>query len=232
MGNQAELASSIFTGLSSHYDSVVDWLTLYQDRSWKRRLLGKLALRKGLRVLDIGCGTGLLEERSSLGGSEVVGVDLTGTMIRRAAEKELASATVLGVADAEHLPFRDASFDVVISCYVPKYCDTKRLVGEVERVLKPGGRVAVYDFTRPKGLAAPVLELYVYALLPVLGRLLAPLDRSLAFTCAVLPGLIRTAKWDKEMGDALGSGGFAEEGEERMTAGIAALFWASKKQPH
>jgi demethylmenaquinone methyltransferase/2-methoxy-6-polyprenyl-1,4-benzoquinol methylase len=225
---QNELALSIFGGLSSSYDSVLDWMTLYQDRTWKRRMLQRLELGEGAQILDIGCGTCVLEERHPLGGSQVVGIDITSRMIRLAQQKGLRSVSMLGLADAEHLPFRDGSFDLVVSCYVPKYCETRRFVEEAARVLKQGGRMAVYDFTRPRGLFAPLLNLYVYGFMPALGRLVAPLDASLAFTCAALPGLIRSTTWDTDMGGALEENGLSGEGREAMTGGVVTAFWASK----
>ena len=225
---QTELALSIFGGLSSSYDSVLDWMTLYQDRTWKRKMLERLELRKGAMILDIGCGTCVLEERYPLGASQVVGIDITRGMIRLAQQKGLMSVSMLGLADAEHLPFREESFDIVLSCYVPKYCETRKFVEESARVLKPGGRMAVYDFTRPRGLFAPLLNLYVYGFMPALGRLVAPLDASLAFTCAALPGLIRSTTWDADIGDALEESGLSGGGHEAMTGGVVTVFWASK----
>jgi demethylmenaquinone methyltransferase / 2-methoxy-6-polyprenyl-1,4-benzoquinol methylase len=225
--SQNELARNIFGGLSTSYDSVLDWMTLGQDRTWKRRMLQKLAVGEGAQILDIGCGTCVLEDRHHLGGSQVVGIDITNGMIRLAQRKGLRSVS-LGLADAEHLPFREESFDLAVSCYVPKYCDTRRFVEEMARVLKPGGRVAVYDFTRPRGLLAPLLNLYVNGLMPVFGRLVAPLDASLAFTCAALPGLIRSTTWDAEMGGALEENQLSGGGHEAMTSGVVTVFWASK----
>jgi demethylmenaquinone methyltransferase / 2-methoxy-6-polyprenyl-1,4-benzoquinol methylase len=225
---QNELALDIFGGLSSSYDSVLDWMTLFQDRTWKRRMLKKLELGKGARILDIGCGTGVLEARYQLGGSQVVGIDITKGMLRLAQRKGLDSLS-LNLADAEHLPFRDASFDLVVSCYVPKYCDTRRFVEELARVLKPGGSVAVYDFTRPHGLLAPLLNLYVNAFMPVFGRLVETIDPSLAFTCAALPGLIGSTTWDQEITDALEENDLSGGGHEAMTGGVVTVFWASKR---
>jgi demethylmenaquinone methyltransferase/2-methoxy-6-polyprenyl-1,4-benzoquinol methylase len=225
---QNELARNIFGGLSSSYDSVLDWMTLYQDRTWKRRMLQRLEPGEAARILDIGCGTCVLEEKYPLGASQVVGIDITSGMIRLAQRKGLSSVSMLALADAEHLPFRDGSFDLVLSCYVPKYCETRRFVEESARVLKPGGRMAVYDFTRPRGLFAPLLNLYVFGFMPALGRLVAPLDASLAFTCGVLPGLIRSTTWDADIGGALEENGLSGGGREAMTGGVVTVFWASK----
>jgi demethylmenaquinone methyltransferase/2-methoxy-6-polyprenyl-1,4-benzoquinol methylase len=191
-------------------------------------MLQKLAPGRGALMLDIGCGTGVLEARHELGGSEVVGIDITKAMLRLAQRKGLASFS-LNLADAEHLPFRDGSFDLVVSCYVPKYCDTRRFVEELARVLKPGGRMAVYDFTRPHGLLAPLLNLYVHGFMPFFGRLVEPIDASLAFTCKALPGLIRSTTWDDEIVDALEANDLSGESHEAMSGGAIKVFWASKR---
>src|SRR6266446_5926154 len=125
---KSELARRIFGGLSPSYDSVLDRMTLYQDGMWKRRMLEKLPWGEGAMVLDVGCGTCVLEERFQMKGSQAVGIDITSGMIELAQQKGLKSLPMLGLADAEHLPFREESFDVVLSCYVPKYCDTGSLV--------------------------------------------------------------------------------------------------------
>ena len=229
MAAKSELARRIFGGLSPSYDSVLDRLTLYQDGTWKRKMLEKLPLGEGAMVLDVGCGTCVLEERFEMKGSHAVGIDITSGMIKLAQQKGLRSLSMLGLADAEHLPFRQESFDVVLSCYVPKYCDTRRLVKELGRVLKPGGRLAVYDFTRPKGPLSPLLNLYELGFIPAFGRLVAPLDHSLAFTCRELPGLIKSTTWSEEFGSALEENGLSKVGEEALTGGVVTVFWASKR---
>jgi demethylmenaquinone methyltransferase/2-methoxy-6-polyprenyl-1,4-benzoquinol methylase len=228
----SSLARSIFGGLSISYDLVVDVMTLHQDRNWKARLLERLGPRRGASMLDVGCGTGVLEEMAQVrdSGLDVVGVDITDAMVRIAQRKSpMAGPLLLGLADAEHLPFRDCSFDFIVSCYVPKYCDAGRFVEELGRVLKPGGRMAVYDFARPSGVFAPLLEYYIYGLLPVLGRVAAPIEPGLAFTCGILPKLIRSTPWREEMDSALlRSTSLSKDGEEQMTSGVVTLFWASK----
>ncbi len=226
MVRQDALARSIFSGISSSYDNVVNLMTLQQDRAWKRRMLERLRVPRGARVLDIGCGTGILEESSPLDTSEVVGVDITSRMVRSAQSKKLRMT--LGLADAEHLPFSPGSFDFVVSCYVPKYCNTRTFVEEIARVLKPGGRMAVYDFTKPSGTLALPLDLYVKGILPLFGRLVAPIVPSLGFTYAALPGLIDSSSWKEELGPALRDNGIFDVESRAMTGGIVTVFWASK----
>jgi demethylmenaquinone methyltransferase / 2-methoxy-6-polyprenyl-1,4-benzoquinol methylase len=221
-----ETALRIFRGLSGSYDSVLDYATLYQDRRWKSWVLEEAAIGPGLRVLDIGCGTGALEER--LPGCSVVGVDITREMIREAQRKGIPSVESLVLSDGEALPFGDGTFDVVTSCYVVKYTTPSRLVSEAARVLKPGGRFVLYDFVRPRGALWPLNAAYVYGVLRVLGVLLGAAGASEAYTFQALPDVILSRPWEVGFGQLLAEHGFAEPEPKLLSGGVAIGFSASR----
>jgi demethylmenaquinone methyltransferase / 2-methoxy-6-polyprenyl-1,4-benzoquinol methylase len=225
------LARRIFGGLSGSYERVLELATLMQDRYWKAWLLRKAAIQEGATVLDIGCGTGLLEERLADSGARITGVDLTEEMLRLAQRKPVTRTQSLGVADGEHLPFRDESFDLVLSCYVVKYCNETRLASEMVRVLRPGGGVFFYDFTRPRGPFAPLHALYAYGALRILGKLTKPLDPGLAFTYEALPSIINERRWDDSMQGILEEAGLSEVGSRRLSGGVVTAFWGMKSPP-
>lgn len=228
MADLSSLARTIFGGLSGSYDRVVEVMTLRQDASWKERMVAGLSLRRGMDVLDVGCGTGLLEEMDALLGSRVTGIDLTQAMLRVAKGKSLPGMSGLVQGDADHLPFRDSSFDAAVSCYVPKYCDTLKLLEEMRRVLRRTGVMAIYDFTRPHGPLSPLLKLYIYGAVPALGRFVSAFDPKLAITFRELPGLIRSTRWHLVAEDAFSSGLLSKLGEQEMAAGVVTVFWATK----
>jgi demethylmenaquinone methyltransferase/2-methoxy-6-polyprenyl-1,4-benzoquinol methylase len=202
--------------------------TLMQDRYWKRWLVDRASVERGESILDVGCGTGVLEEFLDGRGGFVVGLDLTEEMLRLAQEKRIGCFQSLSVGDAERLPFRDASFDLLVSCYVVKYCDSRRFASEMMRVLRPGGRLVLYDFTSPRGPFAPFHAFYVYGAMRMLGVLLKPADSGLAFTYEALPGVIQTRRWDGSFGAELEAVGFTEIGSKRLSGGVVTGFWATK----
>lgn len=220
------MARRIFEGLSPSYDRALNAVTLLQDVHWKTWLLQKAEVDREQKILDIGCGTGVLEER--IIGGEVIGVDLTGQMLRLAQTKHIPSLEELSLGDGEHLPFRDNAFDTVVSCYVVKYCEPRALVREMARVLRPGGKLVLYDFSSPRGLFAPFHAVYVYGMLKVFGRIVGTFDQDAAFTYQVLPEIIRSRIWDDRFEEVLRTEGFAQVGRKSLTGGVVTGFWATK----
>jgi demethylmenaquinone methyltransferase/2-methoxy-6-polyprenyl-1,4-benzoquinol methylase len=222
------LAKNIFEGLSPSYDRVLKLATLLQDGFWKKWLVGEASVGKGQTILDIGCGTGVLEENLLTDRGRVIGLDLTEEMLRVAQRKKIPSLESVYLGDAEKLPFQDGSFDLVVSCYVVKYCDAMVLASEAARVLRPGGRLVLYDFSRPRGLLAPFVGFYIYGVLKVFGALLRLVDASDALTYEALPDIIRTRKWDETFESTLKSAGFVDVGQKRLSGGAATGFRATK----
>lgn len=222
-------AQHLFHNLAPSYDSVLEYVTLYQDRYWKKFLLEEADLKKGFRILDLACGTCVLEDRIAERDCEVVGLDVTEKMIRIGKEKRRrAEVSFLVVGEAESIPFSDESFDVVLSCYLPKYCRTDRMASEIRRVLKPGGRVLLYDFTRPRGFLAPFHAFYVYGVLKMLGVIAAQTSRELEFTFKRLPEIIRESTWDETLREVMLNRGFGQVGKRVLTGGVVTAFWATK----
>lgn len=222
------LARKIFEGLHGSYDTVLSAATLGQDRYWKTWLLRQARLREGMRVLDLGFGTGVLEELLDDSRVSVEGLDLTEEMLRLGQAKRIGCVKSLIVGDGERLPFRDASFDVVLSCYVVKYCSSRRLASEVIRVLRPGGWLLTYDFSSPKGPLAPFHAFYVYGLLRAVGLLLKPVDPRSALTYSALPSVIQSRRWDETFGPVLNGCGFSSIGKKRLSGGVVTAFWGRK----
>jgi demethylmenaquinone methyltransferase/2-methoxy-6-polyprenyl-1,4-benzoquinol methylase len=227
-GGLQTTAQHLFESLAPSYDSVLEYVTLYQDRYWKKFLLEEADLKRGFRILDLACGTCVLEDYIGEKGCEAVGLDMTERMIRIGKEKRGANAGSLVVGDAESIPFGEETFDVVFSCYLPKYCRTDKMASEIRRVLKPGGRVLLYDFTRPKGFLSPFHAFYIYGVLKILGMIAGRTSRELEFTFRRLPEIIRESTWDETLREVMLSHGFGQVGKKALSGGVVTAFWGTK----
>lgn len=167
---------SMFAAIAKSYDLNNRLHSLWQDQAWRRFAVRKSDLKPTDRVLDVACGTGdLTEAFARAGAAEVVGLDFTAEMLeiaRLKAPKHLgpaASRVVYQQGDAQHLPFPDASFDVVsIAFGIRNVQEPMRALREFRRVLRPGGRLVVLEFAEPS--LAPVRwfnNLYCRRIMPV-----------------------------------------------------------------
>jgi demethylmenaquinone methyltransferase/2-methoxy-6-polyprenyl-1,4-benzoquinol methylase len=225
----------MFDGIARHYDLLNRLLSANLDRRWRRRALARLDEDEGALILDLCGGTGDLSIELALRrrAGRVVCCDFSHAMLLRAGPK----FTRLGLqahidrveADGLNLPFPEASFDAVTVAFgVRNLSDMDRGFREMLRVLKPGGKLVVLEFSRP---TAPVFSrlyrFYLGRILPKIGDGVSGKDgpyRYLARTiadfpeAAVLAGRIREA-------------GFAACEWSTMTGGVVAAHTAVKRHP-
>jgi demethylmenaquinone methyltransferase/2-methoxy-6-polyprenyl-1,4-benzoquinol methylase len=170
-------ALTLFEGLPHRYDALSAALSFWQDPRWRRALVRAVAPRAGERVLDVATGTGMVaaEILRRCHGCTIVAVDQSEEMLAgaRARFPALEGRVQLVRAEAEALPFADASFDALTVTYLLRYVDDPRAtVAELARVLRPGGRIASLDFgVPPWPPARAAWRIYTGLLLPALGRL-------------------------------------------------------------
>lgn len=170
----------MFAGIAPRYDALNHLLSANRDRGWRRATVEESGARPGDAVLDACTGTGdlALEFARALGGrGRVVGTDFCEPMVRlgrrKAAEEGLPAA--LGVADTLRLPFRDGAFAVAsVGFGIRNVADLGAGVRELVRVVRPGGRVVILEFTRPSNpLFRLIYYVYFLLLLPLLGNLVS-----------------------------------------------------------
>jgi demethylmenaquinone methyltransferase/2-methoxy-6-polyprenyl-1,4-benzoquinol methylase len=207
----------MFDRIAPVYDSMNRVMTAGLDLRW-RRLTAAAVVRPGDRVLDAACGTGELALAAAAAGArEVVGVDFSPRMLERARRK---SARIEWVeADLLALPFPAGSFDAAtVGFGVRNVPELERALRELRRVLRPGGRLALLELTRPRGLLRPFFELWFDRLVPLLGRALR-----LGSAYSYLPASVRRFPGAEELAALLTRAGFEDVRFRLLGGSIVAL---------
>ncbi|MBC8647892.1 MAG: bifunctional demethylmenaquinone methyltransferase/2-methoxy-6-polyprenyl-1,4-benzoquinol methylase UbiE [Thermoanaerobaculia bacterium] len=175
---RAPKVREMFSRLAGRYDLVNDVMSFGMHRRWKRQTVAlALAGRRRARVLDLCCGTGDMAFYAECRdpGLRIVGVDFTLPMLSIARRRGLTSNSRarLVQGDALRLPFPDATFDAITVGYgLRNIADPASAIGEMRRVLAPGGRVVVLDFGKPDNpVAAALYGAFLRTMMPAVGWL-------------------------------------------------------------
>jgi ubiquinone/menaquinone biosynthesis C-methylase UbiE len=212
-------AIKIFSGLSKEYETYLDYFTFFQDRRWKTKATSCLDI-KGKRILDVACGTCRLGQY--VREAEIlVGVDISIQMLKNAG-KRTGLYTSLILADAEHLPFRENAFDIIISCYVPKYVQCEKFLDSALSCLGGNGEIVVYDFVWPEGLTAVPYSFYVSFLFSVFALIARVVKSSTIDTFLELPKIIKNTRWASEIITQSRSRGLVSS-QKKFTFGTACM---------
>ncbi len=222
----------IFDAIAGRYDIINTVLSGGLHRIWRRAMRQALPQRLNLSVLDLATGTGdvALELVKDPHVRKVTGLDLSKGMISRGREKIIAagleSRITLQVGDAQKIPFSDASFDAVtISFGIRNVADVKQCLGEIYRVLKPGGRCLVLEFGLPKYKLLKMAHVfYLRHVLPGLGRILS----GHATAYSYLNQTIEEFPYGAAFAELLSEAGFADANHQPMTGGIVQLYRGDK----
>ena len=169
-------ARELFRGLPRAYDAVGAVMSFGQDPRWRRALVAAVAARPGERVLDVATGTGMVAARLRGAGAAVVALDQSPEMLAAARARFAGDDGVeLVEGEAERLPFGDGEFDALTFTYLLRYVDDPAAtIGELARVVRPGGRIASLEFGVPPSPPLRALwRVYTRIGLPLIGRLVS-----------------------------------------------------------
>ncbi|WP_257998089.1 bifunctional demethylmenaquinone methyltransferase/2-methoxy-6-polyprenyl-1,4-benzoquinol methylase UbiE [Oligella urethralis] len=222
---KAGRVAEVFHSVAAKYDLMNDLMSGGLHRLWKRFTIGKARLREGMKVLDIASGTGDLAiafaKRVGTSG-EVWHTDINSSMLAVGRDRLLDQGFLVPsvVCDAEHLPFEDNYFDLVTVAFGLRNMTHKdQALAEMYRVLKPGGRLLVLEFSKVYKPLAPIYDLYSFNVLPVLGKYVA----SDADSYTYLAESIRMHPDQETLAELMRNVGFDRVNYNNLTAGVVAL---------
>lgn len=239
-GAKADKVRGMFASIARSYDLNNTLHSFGRDAAWRREAVRMAGVRDGDEVLDAACGTGELTRafaRSSRLGQgrakRVVGLDYTPEMLDLArAKPQLAESDAAPIeylqGDAMALPFEDASFDVVsIAFGIRNVAEPARAIREFRRVLRPGGRLAVLELSRPR--LAPLAwfnDFYCGQIMPRTATLISG-DRSGAYR--YLPRSVGTFLSREAMATMIEDAGFGKTRTRVMTLGVCVCYCADTR---
>jgi demethylmenaquinone methyltransferase/2-methoxy-6-polyprenyl-1,4-benzoquinol methylase len=219
--------ATMFDRIAPTYDVLNHVLSGNTDARWRRITVRRLGLTGRERALDACCGTGDLAVALAEGGArEVVGTDFSPAMVELARRKA-GERIRFDVADTTRLPFEDASFDVAtIGFGVRNLEDMDAGFREIQRVLRPGGRFAVLEFSRPPNpVFRAVYHTYFMIVLPLIGNLVSGGSDN-AYT--YLPRSVMAFPGPEALAARLCDAGFATVEMVPLTFGVACIHLARK----
>lgn len=221
----------MFDSISGNYDFLNHFLSLGIDIRWRKKAIKLLATDNPKRILDVATGTGdFAVETLKLNPEHVIGVDISEGMLdvgrKKIKERGLEDKIDLRLADSENLPFEENKFDAVIVAFgVRNFENLEKGLAEMHRVLKPGGRVVVLEFSKPT--AFPLKQLYQFyftSILPRIGKLISKDPAAYTY----LPESVRAFPDGARFTGILNKVGFNKTECKPLTFGISSLYTGTK----
>ncbi|HEB71831.1 MAG TPA: bifunctional demethylmenaquinone methyltransferase/2-methoxy-6-polyprenyl-1,4-benzoquinol methylase UbiE [Nitrospirae bacterium] len=181
-GAKAKSVEAMFSSIAHRYDFLNHFLSLGFDITWRKKAIACFSDLRGKKILDVACGTGDLAITIAKAGDETTRItagDFSREMIEigktKIKEADLDSAVTMEFSDALNLTYHDNSFDGVTCAFgVRNFAGLNRGLSEMTRVLKPGGRMVILEFTQPSNpVFGALYKFYFTQMLPAVGGLLS-----------------------------------------------------------
>lgn len=227
--NKKAQVADMFNNIAGKYDFLNHFLSLGIDKGWRKKAVKEVGAVKPNKILDVATGTGdLAIAVLQTGAKEIIGVDIADRMLeigkKKIAERQLNSVIQLQHGDSESLPFGEHSFDAVTCAYgVRNFENLEKGLREMHRVLRPGGKLVILEFSQPKQF--PVKQLYRFYfrfILPLLGKIVSRHSTAYSY----LPESVMAFPEGKTFCQILNSCGFKEAKARPLSFGITTLYTA------
>ena len=229
-GKKQQVAD-MFDNISHKYDFLNHFLSLGIDIRWRKKAIKLLKDIEPKQILDIATGTGdFAIESLKLNPDHVTGVDISEGMLnvgrQKLKKRKLNDKITLTSGDSENLPFEDNKFDAIIVAFgVRNFENLEKGLSEMFRVLRPGGKVVVLEFSKPKRF--PFKQLYNFYfknILPTLGKTISKDNAAYTY----LPESVRSFPDGKDFTSILDKLGFKDTVCKPLTLGISSIYTGIK----
>ena len=226
-----EQVRTMFNDIAHRYDFLNHFLSAGIDIRWRKKVRKMLADNSPKKILDVATGTGdLAIELSKLKPDEIVGVDIATGMLdigkEKLIKKNLNSLITLKPGDSENLEFDDNTFDAVtVSFGVRNYENLQKGLQEMCRVMVPGGKVVILEFSKPKSFPfKQIYNSYFKYILPGFGRMISKNKEAYTY----LPESVKSFAEGDAFLTEMEKAGYKDPGQKRLTMGIATMYFATK----
>ncbi len=225
--DKADMVRGVFDSVASRYDVMNDLMSAGMHRLWKRYTIDQAAVRSGQTVLDLAGGTGDLARAFSrkVGrDGHVILADINAAMLKqgrsRLVDAGISGNVTITQVDAQNLPFEDSTFDCIAMAFgLRNVTDKDAALASMYRVLKPGGKAMILEFSEPNKAIKPAYDIYSFKVLPTLGKLVADDPESYQY----LAESIRMHPNQETLKSMMETVGFERCRYHNMAAGIVAL---------
>lgn len=226
--------SKMFNNIARTYDFLNHFLSLGIDRTWRRKTIRELAPLRPRRILDVATGTAdlALEARKQLAPNQIIGVDIAAKMLDigrgKIHKKGWDQYITLQLGDSENLEFEANSFDAVTVAFgVRNFEHLRAGLAEMYRVTRPGGMIAVLEFSQPRIFPfRQIYQAYFKYLLPLVGRLTSKDPKAYRYLFESVQAFPDGEAFGRELEQV----GWTAVQIQPLTLGICTLYTAQKKQ--
>ncbi|MDA8428844.1 MAG: bifunctional demethylmenaquinone methyltransferase/2-methoxy-6-polyprenyl-1,4-benzoquinol methylase UbiE [Geobacteraceae bacterium] len=234
LSDKGEKIQQMFGTIAPRYDFLNRMLSFGIDRRWRKKAVKLITCREGARILDVATGTGdvaLEIARSTPASVKITGADFCKEMVDlgqiKVAQSPYAGRIDFRVAPCEDLPFPDNTFDAVTIAFgIRNVVDRKLGLAEMWRVLRPGGRMIILEFSTPRShLFRQIYYFYFRRLLPMIGGLFSKYN-----AYKYLPDSVLEFPSHEEFAATIEDAGFRSVHIKELTFGIASIYVGDKEQ--